>query len=436
MPLFTNSRETPVPKFLSLASPNKQRNGMVSLAKMNMFRAFRSRNFRLFFIGQSISRIGMWMQRTAVIWLIYSYTHSSFMLGVAVFAEQFPSFVCSLWGGVIADRYPRYRIMIYTQLFSLLQAVLLAAYVLAGYQSVWVILGLSVMLGVINAFDLPARQPLIHYMVDQPEDFPNALALNSTLANLARLIGPALAGILLETLGGGSCFLINAISYIAILWALFRMNIQEGEPVRGQKNALSEAVEGFNYIRQTPTIGGILLLLVVVSFFVLSFRTLLPVFAKDIFNGDATTFGYMNSFSGLGAVIGALYITALKRSVNLKFLLWINCLILGIAIILFAWTREFYLSMFLLMAGGFAALSETTISNIMVQTLSARKMLGRVMSYWAMALMGVMPLGSLFIGALAHRIGAPLTLTFEGIIAFILVIAFFPFLVRSEKARS
>ncbi len=280
---------------------------MKAVKKLNAFRAFKNRNYRLYFAGQGMSLIGTWMQKTAVSWVVYSMTHSAFMLGVAVFASQFPSFLFSLIGGIAADRYNRYKLLLLTQVLSMLQAVLLAALVLGNHYTVWQILTLSVVLGVINAFDVPARQPMVHELVDNKDDLPNAVALNSSMVNFARLIGPALSGLVLGKFGAGVCFSLNALSFMAVITSLLFMKLPAYIPPPVKKKIVNELIEGFAYVKNTPAIGLSLLMLTSVSLLVLPFDTLLPVFAKVVFKGDAATYGYIFSFIGLGSIGGNFF---------------------------------------------------------------------------------------------------------------------------------
>ena len=282
---------------------------MNSIKTISTFRAFRSHNYRLFFSGQSVSQIGTWMQRTGVSWVIYSMTHSSFMLGLATFASQFPTFLLTLYGGIVSDRYNRYRVLLTTQIASAIQAVLLSILVLSGNYQVWQILALSVVLGIINAFDVPARQPMVHEMIAEKEDLPNAIALNSSMVHFARLTGPALAGILIERFSAGICFLLNALSFIFVIVSLLLMKLPVYESKSmSEKNTRREIAEGFMYMKNTRAIGMVILMLTIMSLFVLPYNTLLPVFAKMIFHGDAATFGYINRFIGIGALSGAFFL--------------------------------------------------------------------------------------------------------------------------------
>ena len=397
-----------------------------------MFRAFSNRNYTLFFSGQSVSLIGTWMQKTAVSWVVYSMTHSAFMLGLTVFASQFPSFVFSLFGGIAADRYNRYKLLLLTQIASLVQALLLAILVLTDHYTVWEILTLSVILGIINAFDVPARQPLIHELVPEKADLPNAVALNSSMVNLARLIGPALSGLVLGKFGAGICFLLNAVSFMAVIASLLLMKLPAYNPPAIKKKIVSELVEGFSYVKNTPVIGVVLIMLSLVSLLVLPFDTLLPIFAQVVFNGDAATFGYIFSFIGLGAVSGTFFLASLKTGTNLNVIQLISTVILGLGIILFSRIHYFPLAMLFATLAGFGRMAQNTVCLTIIQVESDPKMRGRVMGFLAMSMFGMLPLGGLLVGALSQKIGAPNALLCQGIIALIIAAIFAGFL-RKEK---
>lgn len=397
------------------------------------FRAFKNRNYALFFSGQSVSQIGTWMQRTGVSWVIYTMTHSAFMLGLTVFAAQFPSFLFSLLGGIASDRYSRFKILLITQTASMIQAILLAALIFSKHYAVWEILTLSVLLGIVNAFDVPARQPLIHEMVTDKADLPNALALNSSMVNIARLVGPALSGIILVKFGAATCFLINAISFVAVIVSLLLMKLPKYVPSHIQKKISSELSEGFAYLKNTPSIRTILLMLGFTSLLVLPYNTLLPVFAKVIFKGDAATFGYINSFIGVGAVVGSVFLASLKKGTDLKVVLLASAVIFGVFLILFSQFSYFPLAMLFAAFSGFGMMSQTTISMTIIQVDSDKEMRGRVMSFVAMAYFGMLPLGSLLIGAISQKVGAPETMLAEGIIALVIAAVFSKFL-RKDKA--
>jgi MFS family permease len=393
--------------------------------KIATFRAFRNRNYALYFGGQTVSQIGTWMQRTGVTWVIYTMTHSTFMLGLTVFASQFPSFLLSLFGGIVSDRYSRYKVLLVTQAASMVQAVLLAILTLTNHYAVWQMLALSVLLGAINAFDVPARQPLVHEMISNKEDLPNALALNSAMVNLARLVGPALSGFVLVRFGAGICFLINALSFVAVLLSLLLMKLPAYVPKPASKQQL---VEGLAYLKRTPSLGVVLLMLTAVSLLILPYNTLLPVFAKVIFQGDAVTFGYINSFTGLGAILSTIFLASLKSKTHLKLILLINTVIVGICLILFSHISYFPVAMLFATLTGFAAMSQTTICITVVQVESAPEMRGRVISYVAMAYFGMLPVGSLLSGAISQYIGAPDTILFHGVMALVIAGVFAKFL--------
>ena len=398
----------------------------------NTFRAFKNRSYRLFFTGQSISQIGTWMQRTGVSWVVYTMTHSAFMLGLTVFASQFPSFLFSLLGGIASDRYNRYKLLLITQTASMIQAILLAILILINHYQVWEILTLSVILGIINAFDVPARQPLIHEMVTDKEDLPNAFALNSSMVNIARLIGPALSGIILLKFGAGICFLLNAVSFVAVIISLLLMKLPAHIPAAVKTKMKSDLKEGFVYLRNTKSISMIMIMLTLTSLLVLPYNTLLPVFAKVIYNGDAATFGYINSFIGFGAVASSIFLASLKPGSDLKLVLLINTIIFGISLLFFSHISYFPLAMLFATISGFGMMGQTTIIMTIIQVDSDVNMRGRVMSYVAMGYFGMLPLGSLLIGIISQQMGAANAILCQGVIALIIAAGFSPFL-RSGK---
>jgi MFS family permease len=372
------------------------------------------------------------MQRTAVSWVIYTLTHSAFMLGLTVFAQQFPSFLLSLWGGIVADRYPKYRILLITQTASLLQAVLLAALLLLHRDSVWAILALSLVLGVINAFDVPARQPMIHDMLNDPDDLTNALSLNSAMVNLARLIGPALSGVILQKFGAGICFSLNAASFIAVLTSLLLMKLPSHPASQAQSKTSAALAEGFTYLKHTPAIAFTLLFLILASLLILPYNTLLPVFAKVIYKGNAATFGYISSFIGAGAMAGTFFLASSKPGRDLKRVLLWSVLLLGIALILFSRINSFPLGMVAAVVCGFSTLCIATGCITIVQVESAKNMRGRMMSYVAMGYFGMLPVGSLLIGAISQRFGAPNAILGQGIAAVFVAALFFRFLYKAK----
>ncbi len=374
------------------------------------------------------------MQKTAIPWVIYVKTDSLFMLGLTVFATQFPSFLFSIFGGVVSDRYNRYKVLLATQVLSLIQALLLTILILWNHYTVWEILVVSILLGVINAFDVPARQALVYDMVNDKADLSNAIALNSSMVNLAKIAGPPLAGIVLEKLGAGICFALNALSFVAVIISLLLMRFTKPIPHNKSKRVMSELKEGLVYLKNTPSIGLIILFLGIISLIVLPYNTLLPVYAKVIFSGNASTFGYLSGFIGLGAIGGTLFLASLKPGADLKKILLISTLILGIGLILFSHTTNFILACIFAVISGFGMMAQVTVSNTIIQTTVTPEMRGRVISFFAMAFFGMLPLGALLIGTLSNKIGAPDTILSEGIAA-IIIFGFFLYFMRKSMLK-
>jgi MFS family permease len=406
---------------------------MKKISNIQLFRAFRSRNYSLYFVGRSVSQFGTWMQRIAVLWVVYEETHSALLLGVTIFAEQFPAFLCSIPGGVIADRYDRFTVIKVTQVASMVQSVLLALLVLTGHPPIWAILALSVLLGVINAIDIPARQTLLHQVVADQSDLPNALSLTTATASLAQLLGPALSGIVLSAWGAAVCFLINAASFGGVIVSVVLMKRPAPAPKKPQKKVWAEVGEGIKYIAKTPNLGTIMLMLGIVSLLVLPYNTVLPVFAKVVFNGGASTYGYINSFIAVGGVIGTIFLASRKPGVHMRKILLVSLFVLGATLICFSQIKNFPLAMLFGAFTGFGAIAQYTISNILVQSESTPEMRGRAIGVLFMAIFGTMPLGSLLVGAVTARIGAPMTVLFEGIAAFVVLVVFFRALMKADK---
>lgn len=407
---------------------------MKKIGELTVFRAFRSTNYTLYFIGRSVSQFGTWMQRTAVVWVVYSITHSAWLLGVTIFAEQFPSFLFSIFGGIAADRYDRYKVIKITQITSMAQAVLLAVLVFTGHTVVWAILVLSVILGVINAFDVPARQALVHEVVADPADLPNALSLTTAMASLAQLLGPALSGIVLNAFGAAVCFLINAASFGGVIVSLLLMKLPAHQLKKSGKNMITDSVEGFRYLKKAPDIGLVILMLAVVSLLVLPYNTVLPVFAKVIFKGNAATFGYITSFVGVGAVIGTIFLASRKPDAPLKMILLLSTIVIGLGLIGFSQVKSFPVAMFFAAMTGFGGVAQFTVCNIFVQSRSAPEMRGRAISILLMAIFGMLPVGSLLVGFVSQHIGAPATVLGQGIIALIVALIFAKFLLKGRQS--
>jgi MFS family permease len=370
--------------------------------------------------------MGTWMQRTAVYWVVYEKTHSTFMLGAALFASQFPSFLFSLFGGVVSDKYNRYRVVLFTQTAAMVQAALLALLVAFTQYTVWEVLSFSAMLGIINAFDVPARQALVYDMVEQKEDLGNAIALNSTMVNTAGLIGPAIAGLVLAKYGAANCFALNALSFIAVLVSLWRMKLPKWVGGKQTKKVSEGLHEGWRYLKNTPSIARVILLMAVSSLFLMPYFTLMPVYAKEILHRDAAMYGYLNSFTGLGAALGAIFLALLKSGANLRRILIIATLIFGVGLILFSYAVIIPFSLAFAMMAGLGMMLQMTLVITIIQTQVSMEMRGRVISYYAMAFFGMQPLGGLLIGFVSRYIHAPATLLAQGILAIIIAIAFIP----------
>ncbi|HZY36542.1 MAG TPA: MFS transporter [Mucilaginibacter sp.] len=403
---------------------------MKNISELNVFRAFRSLNYTLYFVGRAVSQFGTWMQRTAVIWVVYSITGSVLMTGVTVFAEQFPSFLFSIFGGVAADRYDRYKVIKITQIASMIQSVMLAALVFSGHSIVWVILLLSVILGIINAFDVPARQALVHDVVADPADLPNAVSLTTATAGVAQLGGAALSGIVISVFGAAVCFLINAASFGGVLVSLLLMKLPAHARKKSEKKVITEFAEGFAYLKQKPDIGVIILIVAIASFLVLPYNTVLPVFAKVIYKGNAKTFGYITSFVSVGAIVGTIYLASRRPGAHLKRLLFISTIVMGIGLIFFSQLKNFPLAMFFAALTGFGGMAQFTVCNIYVQSHSSPQMRGRAIGILLMAIFGMLPLGSVLVGFVAQHTGAPVTMLGEGIIALMVALLFAKFLTR------
>ena len=380
------------------------------------FRALKHRNYRLFFTGQTISLIGTWMQQVALSWLVYHLTNSAFLLGFLGFIGQLPAFLVSPFAGVLADRWNRHGMVIATQVFAMLQATILAVLTLTGLISVWQLVVLSGFLGLINAFDIPTRQAFLHEMIDNREDLGNAIALNSSMFNGARLIGPSIAGVLIAAIGEGLCFLLNAFSYIAVLISLFAMKL----PVREKsltppKKVFAELREGVRYSVGSLPIRSILLLMALVSVMGMSYAVLMPIVAKDILHGGPHTLGFLMAVTGTGALTGALMLASRKSILGLGRWIAMAATLFGAALVVFSVSHTFWLSMVSLYFAGLGMMVTMTSSNTILQTLAEDKFRGRVMSLYTMSFSGMVPFGSLLAGTLASRIGTPTTLLINGI---------------------
>jgi MFS family permease len=388
-------------------------------------RALRHRNYRLFFAGQGTSLIGTWLTRVATSWLVYRLTGSALLLGVVGFAGQIPTFFLAPVAGVWVDRWNRHRVLVVTQALAMLQSALLAALAFSGRMTVTAIAALSVFQALINAFDMPARQAFLVQMVTDRADLPNAIALNSSMVNAARLIGPSLAGILIGLFGEGWCFAIDAVSYLAVIGSLLAMRIEPRAAAARVTRATAELLEGFRYVMGNLPIRSVLLLLAVVSLMGMPYTVLMPVVASSVLHGGAHTLGFLMAASGAGALAGALYLASRTSVVGLGRVIGISAAIFGASLIAFALSRSLWLSLVLMVPTGTGMMVQMAASNTVVQTLVDEDKRGRVMSFFAMAFFGTVPFGSLLAGTLAQRIGAPNTIGLGGVACILGAALFF-----------
>src|SRR6516225_1272362 len=386
-------------------------------------RALRHRNFRLFFAGQLISLIGTWMQTVAQSWLVYRITGSTLLLGTVGFASQIPVFLIAPLGGAIADRANRHRVVIATQTASMVLAFILAVLTLTHRIQVWEIMVLAAGLGIVNAFDIPARQAFLMDMVGR-EDLMNAIALNSSMFNGARILGPAVAGIVVAWVGEGWCFFANAVSYIAVIAGLLMMKIQHPLNLASEGSPLEHIVEGFRFVLDKRPIKSILLLLGLVSLVGMPYSVLMPVFASQILHGGATELGLLMGATGVGALLGALSLAARVGVRGLGRLIAMCAGGFGASLILFSFSRLFWLSMVLLVPVGFTMMVQMASSNTLLQSMVPDQMRGRVIALYSMMFMGMAPFGAFFAGAVAHHIGAPWTVAIGGVACIAGSIAF------------
>ena len=385
-------------------------------------RAFRHRNFQLFFSGQLISLIGTWMQTVAQAWLVYRMTKSALLLGSVGFASQIPVFLIAPFGGITADRVNRQRLVIATQTAAMILAGILAGLTLSGRVQVWHIFVLASLLGVVNAFDIPGRQSFIVDMVGK-EDLMNAIALNSSMFNGARIIGPAISGILVAKIGEGWCFAANSISYIAVIAGLSLMRVHCA-PRASKHSPMEDIIEGFRWANHTKVIRALLLLLGLVSLVGMPYVVLMPVFADKILHGGARGLGILMGATGVGALFGALTLAAKAGIKGLGRWVAFACGSFGISLFCFSFSTHFWLSVAFLLPAGYSMMLQMACSNTLIQTMVPDQLRGRVMSVYSMMFMGMAPFGAFFGGALAHRIGAPITVAMGGVACVLGAICF------------
>jgi MFS family permease len=381
-----------------------------------MLRALSHRNYRLFFSGQSVSLIGTWMTRIATSWLVYRLTGSALLLGVVGFAGQIPSFLLAPFAGVLVDRWNRHRLLVATQVLALLQSLALALLALTGIVQIWHVILLSIFQGLINAFDMPARQAFVVEMVERREDLANAIALNSSMVNAARLLGPSIGGVIIAAVGEGWCFMLDAISYLAVIASLLAMKItpRMTKQIKEAK-MLQQLREGWKYASGFAPIRKVLLLLALVSLVGMPYTVLMPVFANEILHGGPSTLGLLMAASGVGALAGAMLLAARKSVLGLGKFIPLTAGIFGAGLVAFSFSRSLWLSLLLMVVTGLGFMVQMAASNTVLQTIVEEDKRGRVMSFYTMAFMGTAPFGSLLAGSVADRIGAPFTLLFGGL---------------------
>ena len=387
-------------------------------------RALRHRNYRLFVLGQGTSLIGTWITRVATSWLVYRLTGSALMLGAVGFAGQIPTFLLAPFAGVVVDRTNRHRVLVVTQALAMLQSALLAVFALTHLITVWHVLVLSVFQALINAFDTPARQAFVVEMVAR-EDLANAIALNSSMVNVARLLGPSIAGVLIALVGEGWCFALDAVSYLAVIASLLMMRLEPRAIEKSNARFVADLGAGFRYVAGFAPIRAILLLLAVVSFSGMPYAVLMPVFAREIMKGGPHTLGILMGATGIGAIFGVLWLAQRSQIRGLGRVIVIAGTAFGGGLIAFSYARSMLLAVPLLAIAGAGMMVQMAASNTLLQTISDEKMRGRVMSFYTMAFFGMVPFGSLAAGAIAQRWSAPLAVRLGGVITIFAVLIFF-----------
>jgi MFS family permease len=378
------------------------------------WRALRHRNFKLFLSGQSVSLIGTWMTRLATSWLVWRLTHSAWLLGVVGFTGQILTFVLAPFAGVLIERMDRRKLLVWTQALAGVQSLGMAALTLAGIITVPEIIGLSMLQGLINAFDMPGRQSFVVQMVEEKADLGNAIALNSSMVNGARLVGPALAGIVIASAGEGWCFAIDGVSYIAVIVSLLMMNVKPLEIKRAAVSMLEQMREGWAYVSTFRPVRTILLLFALLSLMGWPYAVLLPIFAQNVLHGGPHTLGFLTGASGIGALASAISLALRKTVVGLTRMIQVAAAMFGLGLIAFGFSHVLWLSMLLMLVVGFGMMQGLACSNTIIQTLVPEDKRSRVMSYYTMAFVGMAPFGSLLAGGLAHWLGAPRTVMMTG----------------------
>ena len=389
-----------------------------------MVRALAHRNYRLFFAGQGVSLVGTWITRVATSWLVYRLTGSAAVLGIVGFAGQIPTFLLAPLAGVWVDRWTRYRVLVVTQVLSMMQSFALAGLALSGTITVTRILLLSAFQGVINAFDTPARQAFVVEMVEDRADLPNAIALNSSMVNGARLLGPSVAGVLIAVAGEGWCFLLDGVSYLAVIMSLMMMRLAGAAPRGREKRVLLELRDGLRYAFGFAPIRSVLLLITLISVMGMPYTVLMPVIADQVLHGGPHTLGFLMGATGVGALGGAVYLASRRSVLGLGRVIAASAMLFGCGLIAFSLSRTLALSLVLMVVTGTGFMVQLASSNTVIQTIVREDMRGRVMAFYTMAFMGTAPFGSLLAGGLAARVGAPRTILLGGGVCILGGVAF------------
>ncbi|MBI3395874.1 MAG: MFS transporter [Spirochaetia bacterium] len=390
---------------------------------LTSFRALRHRNFQLFISGQLLSLVGTWMQNVAQAWLVYRLTNSAFLLGLVSFSSQFPILLGAPWGGTLADRVPRRSIIIATQTLSLVLAFLLAAVTLLGVVHVWQIIAISICLGFVNAFDVPARQAFVIDMVGR-EDLMNAIALNSSMFNGARIIGPAVAGVLVANIGEGWCFFGNGVSFVAVIAGLLAMRNVPANPRKNNDSMWEGLAEGLRWVKQARPVRALLLLLALMSLVGMPYAVLMPIFARTVLSGGAHELGILMGATGIGALIGALALASKLGVHGLGRWITVASAGFGVCLIFFSFSRSLWLSVLILVPAGMGMMIQMAACNTLIQSMVPNDLRGRIMSFYSMMFLGSAPIGAFLAGAAAEHIGAPLTVALGGTICLMGAAAF------------
>ncbi len=383
-----------------------------------------NRNLQLYFGGQIVSMVGTWMQQMALSWLVYRITGSAFMLGVVVFASQAPSLVLTPIAGIVADRVNRHNLVIVTQVLLMVQAAALALMVFSGHDDLWALVGLSTVLGIISAFDMPARQTFLLDMLDSKDELPGAIGINSSIMTTTRMVGPTIAGLFVSWAGEGMCFLVNALSYLAVISALMFVRPRQNLIAVKTAHPFEQLRDGFAYAFGSPGICDLIVLLALIGLFGMPFAVLMPAFARDVFHGDSSTLGLLTAASGIGSLVGTICLTSWIARHDLGRWVIVGCGLFGAGLIAFGLSQSLLPALALLIVIGFGSMILMAGTNTLLQTLVDEDKRGRVMSIFVMAFMGLTPFGGIAAGAIAGIIGPGATVIASGLVTFALALIF------------